>query len=231
MGTYCVAPLDPCPSVEDGVCDDPTGNGSCAAGTDNRDCQCVARLPDSTCDPVSQCGCTSGSTCFASLVEGSLVKWHAECAQAGTAGVGGTCSSQSACGPGLFCDGLTNTCAKYCGSDTDCGSGACNFITDQSGAVFGHCRDACKAGDDSSCPKGNVCAAVDAKRTLFTGGGLFKKSGNFCWAPASGKLCVTDGVCDDPTGTKLCTAGADDKDCCKPPDEGRVQSVSTLRLQ
>jgi hypothetical protein len=37
--TYCLVPRDPCPYVNDGVCDEPQGSRICVAGTDAVDCR------------------------------------------------------------------------------------------------------------------------------------------------------------------------------------------------
>ena len=216
-GSYCVAPLDPCPTVEDGVCDDPGGNGTCARGTDNLDCSCSPLSPESACHPGTQCGCDSRSTCVATLQEGSMSLWEAKCTPAGSEAEGSTCEVQRDCAPGLLCEAVTNTCVKYCDSDSDCGEGACNFALNDNGARFGWCRQACRPDDNAACPTGNVCAEIDANRYLFSSNKTFSKSGNFCMQPFSGNTCVPDGICDDPTGTRICIAGADSADCCVPP--------------
>jgi hypothetical protein len=202
-GMFCAAALDPCPTVEDGQCDEASGTGMCADGTDAKDCACRPSLPGASCDPLMQCGCADGSTC--ELRAGPT----AGCVVAGTKRLHSACKSTSECKQGLVCDPTQHLCVQACGSNDDCMEGAC--LQPAGRKTPGLCHPRCSRAHGKPCAEGTVCASL--------------RDGNPFGLPAPADYCVTpletdcpsDDVCDEPRGTALCKVGSDGKDCCKPP--------------
>jgi len=93
----------------------------CMKTTCNAEC-----APPDQCNPVTNAGCASdGSQCDL-VYPGSFVCFP----PFGTAGaLCGKCDNLMGpfCGPGLRCHGLSNTCARFCCSDADCGTGRCEL--------------------------------------------------------------------------------------------------------
>lgn len=212
-GHYCVAPFDPCPTVEDGVCDDPTGTKSCADGTDEKDCECKPKLSDAKCDPVAQCGCGVDSTCEA-VVKGDasdqLVQLSARCSESGAGGSNEACERSADCQRGLFCHTSLKVCTKYCSATVGCEDGACQLIPNQDNVSIGACLTPCTRDGGKFCPDKSVCATFEAGAP-----NLVSEPGDYCVEPLT--ECRQDGVCDEPRGTGRCVAGSDTEDCCKPP--------------
>lgn len=212
IGTYCVAPLLDCPSVEDGICDEVSENGPplCASNTDVKDCTCKPPVPEAKCDPFAQCGCALNQTCL--ILYSSERQLTVTCENAGSAGFDSPCATNSDCAVGLSCNALSHRCGKYCSTDSDCGAGACAPLPEFDRR--GRCINACDKQDPEPCGEGEHCIQIDTNRVIFQEG-FVHKSGSFCHAgviPASS--CPKDGICDDPSGTGLCEAGADRADCC-----------------
>lgn len=218
-GKYCVAPLDPCPSVEDGVCDDPRGTKACAKGTDDKDCECDPKLRGAQCDPVEQCGCKLDSSCEAMLDLASSDKVQqigARCTPWGAGDLNQTCTNTSDCQRGLFCHPQLSVCTRYCSADVGCPGGACLPLPNQDNVSLGYCLTACNRDSGKPCSDKAVCATLDPAPS-----GKQSAPGDYCVAPRSTD-CPHDGVCDEPKGTGRCAAGFDFEDCCKPPDPGSV---------
>jgi hypothetical protein len=219
MDLFCVAPYDPCPTTEDGVCDEPEGKGSCAQGTDTRDCDCVKKLTNAACDPVAQCGCALGFSCLAHSIDDNLsddgtVTWTAECVPAGTGLEHEACTSSTDCAQGLIC--VLSMCSKYCASDADCGSGGCRPIRNRDDPRLGQCLPACNRTSGAPCAPRTVCAHFDAQSEW-----LPKKVGDYCWVRDTAAGCFLDnGICEEPRGSGLCREGGDQQDCCPAPPEG-----------
>jgi hypothetical protein len=84
---------------------------------------CVAK---DTCNPITNDGCgTDGSACDLGTSQGTF-----QCFQPpNTAQLCGVCDNVKGpyCAPGLHCFAATNTCARYCCNDADCGTGVCEL--------------------------------------------------------------------------------------------------------
>jgi hypothetical protein len=225
-GTFCVAPYDPCPTLEDGTCDERKGTGSCADGADTKDCQCAPQLSQAVCDPVAQCGCAAGLTCNARVVGvpvsgGAAPTYTAQCDQAGTHKLYAACTRSGECLPGLTCDETLGMCVNQCAVDRDCTEGVCRKLPNQARVALGLCTPICKRATNKPCLANTVCASFDARYDLG-----FSKPGDYCWRPLH-EDCPINNSCDEPQGTALCAAGADEKDCCKPPSpDGECDPVS-----
>jgi hypothetical protein len=118
----CGAPKDPCPSVEDGTCDEAKGTGRCAEGSDAKGCGCQPSLPDATCDLVTQCGCAKGRTCMPEA--GGAI-----CTEPRTSSteIGDRCTTNEDCRAGLACN--YGTCQPFCATDRECPDGhACRDV-------------------------------------------------------------------------------------------------------
>jgi len=219
-GEFCVAAFDPCPTVEDGRCDEPQGTGSCAEGTDEKDCKCQPKLAGATCDPVGQCGCALSSTCVvhprSSTGSDALPELTAECEAAGVGKVSDACESTADCQSGLFCEPELKLCTRYCSVEMGCEEGACQPSPNSDNASFGVCLIRCDRDSQRPCP---VDSPIHAACATFNPApaGSASQFGDYCVVPKT-KDCPTDGQCDEPQGTRRCTAGTDTKDCCVPPD-------------
>lgn len=195
MGMFCAAPADPCPSVEDGECDEARGTGACAEGTDAKDC--CDRPDGADCDPVEQCGCPGDATCFLDPdtnlgvctlpIKGQRMR-------------GEHCNSATDCRRGLVClSGTLDVCTSYCRESSDCAEGRSCFRSDAN--EIGFCMDPClRAEAQSTCADGLVCASLSVPR------------GDFCWKPVNCAMLRRDGVCQESTG--FCIKGTDPEDCC-----------------
>ncbi len=217
-GTFCVAPFDPCPTAEDGTCDEEKGTGTCASGTDTKDCECAPKLPAAKCDPVEQCGCAADSTCeFLTIssdpMTGTVPSLTAKCAKAGTQREHQPCANTIDCGLGLFCQLSSGTCERTCKSDADCEDGACFKLINPDEPNLGICIRKCDRVTDKPCTGNEVCASLRFEAALDV-------PGDYCWLPSP--TCVTNGMCDEPEGTNICLEGTDSADCCKPAVAGGV---------
>jgi hypothetical protein len=202
---YCAAPADPCPTIEDGRCDDSRGTGDCADGSDRRDCDCQPKLPDASCDLIEQCGCAKGIACFP--VAATQGAYSVTCLPwTGTKPAGEACQRVEDCAAGHLC--RFGRCTRLCDSDAQCGEGKClpvDLGSTGEASIF-TCYQACDRGDPNSCRDGTQCAHFDQR---------FKASGDFCVQPIT-PCFEPDRVCDEASGSGLCAADTDPIDCCKP---------------
>lgn len=94
-------------------------------GCDSLHCS-VACVAKDTCNPVTNDGCgTDGSACDLGTSAGTF-----QCFQPpNNAQLCGMCDNAKGpyCAPGMHCFPPTNTCARYCCSDADCGGGVCEL--------------------------------------------------------------------------------------------------------
>lgn len=199
MGAFCAAPADPCPSVEDGKCDEAKGTGACAEGTDKKDC--CARAEGAACDPIAQCGCPADSTCF---LDPDTHKGACTVPISGQRTQGEHCDGPTDCRAGLIClTGTADVCTTYCNVNADCGAeGTCfRFSANE----IGFCMDRCsRSAAQSGCAEGLVCASMDFPM------------GEFCWKQVDCDMLRRDGKCQEATG--LCIEGTDPEDCCELPE-------------
>lgn len=187
---HCAYLLDPCPTMDDGTCDEPgaDGSGACARGTDARDCCGLAALPNSRCHPVTQCGCRDHRRCTWS-------EDRAVCITQGYVAVGGPCTSDAACSGASTC--ANGVCASYCGFGEPCYNDAhCRLLN---GGPIAYCYPACDFETGQGCAAGAQCIAP-----------------GHCASAAA--LCPSvqgNNVCDGPSGpTHYCAADADDAEDC-----------------
>ena len=156
-GAFCLPPANPCPTTEDGTCDEPV---MCAVGTDGVDCSCN-KPEGAECDPVAQCGCPKGKSC-----EYSSSRKQFTCSMRDPMGlgVGGLCQNAQMCAAGLTCTGgdEVGSCKRYCHSSADCDGDECRQVTTSDGVDipgFKNCTISCSAS--KPCPAGNSCAMTD----------------------------------------------------------------------
>lgn len=148
---FCLPPADPCPSVKDGICDEPT---LCAPGTDAFDCSCD-KPEGAECNPLAQCGCPEADVCRIDIA-GKPV-----CEKPGPQQSGQWCEDSSECAAGLGCVGFPYaTCKPYCATPKDCpgGSDTCVSVIDENEEDIGGykvCFTGCS--DMMSCPASNTC--------------------------------------------------------------------------
>lgn len=194
--SFCMALAAPCPTTEDGTCDEGI---TCAGGTDSVDCNC--KKPEGTeCNLVDQCGCGKGKSCGVDNVS--------EKAMCGTTGIGKNnepCANSTSCEAGLSCVfNPYGSCRHYCNVSTDCEGmlDACTPVSNREGKeVFKVCATGCS--DTMPCPAGNSC--------------IKQSTGSFCrpFVPElSGGQCNLSGQlgCDTMAGTACALVeGADKK--------------------
>jgi len=159
--SFCIPPANPCPTVENGICDEPV---MCAAGTDSVDCSCD-KPADVNCDHVSQCGCAQGKSC--KLANTSFEPICVE--RVGTAKSDELCKTHDDCDDGLACTfNPYGSCHKYCADRTDCAgeNDICGQVTSGGKDIPGYkiCVRGCN--DSSPCPANNSCVK--------------REDGNFC---------------------------------------------------
>lgn len=202
-GVYCAAPADPCPTIEDGTCDDARGTGQCADGTDKRDCDCEPTLPGALCDAVVQCGCRRDAAC-------AITRDPAHVSAACTAWTGrkrddAACKDDAECAPGYVCQ-FGGTCSRLCHDDSQCSGRTCLpvVLSDKPSAGLKVCYTACDRANPS-CASGKRCAHFDPR---------FDVVGDYCVLPTA-HCPAADGVCDEARGTGLCTDDTDVIDCCQ----------------
>jgi hypothetical protein len=214
-GAFCTAPLNPCPTVEDGKCDEPD---ICATGTDAFDCSCT-KPEGQSCDPVSQCGCNKkrGDTCRFDN------KGKAGCGVPGKLSVDEICKEYSDCGPGLGCTFLVRgTCTKYCRENADCPgkTDTCIQVTDDARDIPGYrvCRTGC--GDVMQCPEHHECVEPDRDSPYCVAyepelpGAQCNLTYNLGCETQPGTSCALDGV----SKTAVCSSKAgsgQDRDLCR----------------
>jgi hypothetical protein len=201
--TYCAAPADPCPSTEDGACDDSRGTGQCADGSDQKDCDCTPRLPDAACDAVAQCGCPKGEAC---AITREAAKVSAACAPwSGDKQDDAPCKEDAECAPGYVCQ-FGGTCSRLCTDDAQCGGRSCLpvALSGKPSAGLQICYARCDRMNPA-CPAGTRCAHFDSR---------FEVQGDYCIAPVA-KCPAADGVCDEARGSGLCMDETDVVDCCQ----------------
>ena len=150
--SFCIPPADPCPTVEDGHCDEPV---MCAPGTDSVDCSCE-KADDVECNHVAQCGCRMGKSCKLSEADFKPICGEID----GAAGPDELCSSNESCGAGLACTTYDyGSCHKYCADKTDCKGedDKCVQVTSNGEDVPGFkvCVSGCS--DSNPCPPNNSC--------------------------------------------------------------------------
>ena len=204
--SFCIAPLNPCPTREDGICDEAEGTGSCATGSDAKDCECAPRLSGALCDQVEQCGCPSGRLC---QVNGTNLQ-STLCVAPGPKANGEICGSDADCKSGSCLGGV---CKAYCNEEADCDNGVCLDVYTSAGVPARDvkaCLTKCDFATGSPCLTGTVCAKF-AEPDL---------SGDFCIRQdPTCSLGQNDGVCDETT--HVCPPGTDAADCvCAAPVTG-----------
>lgn len=200
MGAFCAAAADPCPSVEDGKCDESKGTGACVDGTDKKDC--CERAAGAACDPIGQCGCPAGSTCF---FDTDTHQGACTVPITGQRTQGEHCSGVTDCKAGMACVGTLDVCTTYCNVNADCGAGRTCFKT--TAVEIGFCLDSCSRGAATNkCAEGLVCATIPFP------------PGDFCWKPLDCAMLRRDGQCQEKTG--FCAKGTDPEDCCEIPEGG-----------
>jgi hypothetical protein len=228
-GTYCVAPFDPCPTTDDGHCDeahnDDVATATCAEGSDRKDCECRPTLPGAPCDPLNQCGCARGLSCQVQaldkdLSEDNVSTLTAVCVKPGTKKLYEECVDGSECGLGLTCDLTTRLCVNYCYSKAQCKDGACKRMRNNDDLELGECTPRCSRSSGAPCVAGTRCATF-AGSTAWS---YFDEVGDYCWQPTS--ACPQNDVCDEPQGTGICVAGSDPQDCCGAPPGGECNHVT-----
>lgn len=152
---FCIPPADPCPTLEDGNCDEPN---VCAAGTDTADCSCNPSIERGTCDLTVQCGCPKGEACMAL---GPALDTPM-CGTAGTREIGQTCAKETDCVAGAGCYG--KLCKPYCNEQQPCKDGDMCRST-YSGAVevpsIKVCLGTCNPSAPTDCKEGTVCVSID----------------------------------------------------------------------
>jgi hypothetical protein len=197
-GDYCAIPVSEC--VTDQRCDEPAwGTRRCAAGSDAVDCACVSGVPGASCDLITQCGCAPGSHCALSAPEGAAPSVSCIDDRSVTREPGGRCNDESECPAGHSC--WRGLCEQYCVNDAQCASGKCLALS-TSGELLGLrvCTIACTFDSELECGTGARCVhAPDAV--------------DYCLIPRSPCPYEGDGVCDGPTGTRICSEGTDLADC------------------
>ena len=203
-GNYCAAPLDPCPTTEDGRCDDSRGTGDCVDGSDARDCGCRPRLQGASCDLIEQCGCPKGNACFP--VTNSDATRSATCVPwTGKRLAGEPCQRIEDCAAGHVC-GAGRSCERLCEDDAQCEHGKCLPVELSGGGDLKACYRSCDRSDAASCNAESRCARFDDR---------FRAQGDFCIAPIQ-PCFPSDGVCDEAKGSGVCAEHSDPIDCCEP---------------
>lgn len=94
-------------------------------GCDSLHCSVACAAKD-TCNPITNNGCGSdGTACDLAPANGTF-----ECfPPPNSAQICGVCDNTKSpyCAPGLHCYAPTNTCARFCCNDADCGGGVCEL--------------------------------------------------------------------------------------------------------
>lgn len=150
---FCLPPADPCPTTEDGKCDEPT---TCAKGTDSVDCSCE-KPEGAMCNPIGKCGCPKGKSCEISS------SGAPSCDVRPSPGlkVGEFCQDDPSCGPSSTCTfNPYGTCKAYCSTNSDCPGmiDRCLPVRDNNGKDvpgFKVCLPGCS--DSVKCPEHHAC--------------------------------------------------------------------------
>ena len=153
-GPFCVPPADPCPTTQDGVCDEPV---SCAPGTDSVDCSCE-KPEGQACNTLKQCGCPKDQVCQFDSNNNKPVCGTRNPMPVAT---GGLCKSNAECAPGNDCIGYpSGSCKRYCDTNADCPGklDQCKSVVDSKGNDIPGYK-ICVAGCDAStpCPEHHSC--------------------------------------------------------------------------
>jgi hypothetical protein len=112
---------------------------------------------------------------------------------------GAACNDESECPSGHSC--WRGICERYCISDAACGAGKCLPIS-ASTAIAGVrvCTIGCTFETEAECGTGTRCVhAPDGS--------------DYCLVPRTPCPFENDGICDEPTGSRICSAGTDPADC------------------
>lgn len=239
-GSFCLAPLDPCPFYNDGECDEPSGTGLCAEGTDAPDCDGGPACPSTNngvCDEPEGTGmCPDGSD-------------PGDCC-APPEGLEGPCDplSQCGCGDDEMCRVMAETSAdgpkgtavcvaagsgvagEGCSAAGDCGPGlACiGTICKPYCLEDSDCMDA--DGDVGICdqvvfgdepvPGFKSCIVqcdFDSNSGCPEGSVCADFPADECHVPLEPcpDFLIGNGTCDEDVagGTRLCAPGTDAMDC------------------
>ena len=156
-GAFCLPPENPCPTTEDGNCDEPT---YCAVGTDSVDCSCE-KAEGAMCSPVGKCGCPKGESCEISS-SGAL---SCDTRKPDGVQVWGFCKDDPSCAASSTCTfNPYGTCKPYCETSSDCPGklDSCLTVRDSLGKDiqgFKVCTPGCS--DTVKCPEHHACVAGD----------------------------------------------------------------------
>jgi hypothetical protein len=147
-------------------------------GCDSLHCATACVAAD-TCNPITNDGCgTDGSACDLGLSQGTFQCFPPP----NSAQLCGVCDDSKGpyCAPGLHCYPPTLTCARYCCSDADCGSGVCELdptvalggAETIAGDMAGICLTMLvpDGGADGGADGGGASPACDAPATSTTKG-------------------------------------------------------------
>jgi hypothetical protein len=136
-------------AADQAVCDDPTTKALVESLVACQKAACAEPCtppppPDPTCNPITNQGCDEGSSCDFAFDNFGQPFFKCWALPAPTVAQCAVCDDKNtACLPGFTCFG---TCAKFCCSDDECGSTACDFT--QGAFGVGVCVDAMQ---DASC--------------------------------------------------------------------------------
>ena len=109
-------------------------------------------LCSTTCDPITNSGCTiGGSGCLIGQETSGAMRWFSSCYPAGTGVQGTPCTTSATCGPRLWCITSSDSgeiCAGFCNVNApSCPGGtSCSAVADQNmqpivvdGVTYGAC--------------------------------------------------------------------------------------------
>lgn len=154
-GAFCLPPANPCPTTEDGKCDEPT---YCASGTDTVDCSCE-KQEGQMCNPIAKCGCPKGKSCEYSSTGTPTCDDRSKA----TAKLSEFCKDDPSCEPSLTCTfNPYGTCKAYCRDKADCPGklDRCQAVTDRSNKdLFNVCVPGCD--DTVKCPDHQACVSSE----------------------------------------------------------------------
>ena len=197
---FCLHVSDPCPSTDDGVCDEAgRGTGLCVAGSDEKDC-CTLPRAGGGCDLLTQCGRAAELACQAVGINVDLVE--TDCRAFAARPIGSRCETSSQCGKGANC--VSSICKALCSNDErgHCAVGQCLALrfSGRAATNAGSCSLPCDFENGKPCMQGTVCA----------------QTGNGSACHVQPATCPQDRygdhVCDETT--RVCAPGTDaDGDC------------------
>ncbi len=79
------------------------------------------------CDPITQSGCVSGSSCQIYQESSGSMRFFTDCAApVGAGGQGATCTDSTNCQRGFGCVGSPGTCQRYCDEPATIAGGGCS---------------------------------------------------------------------------------------------------------